>query len=79
MSRYIHLFDEGSVAFGLDHTCGYFLQLFNYKGDIIVDIESHPKPYSGAVRMDRVHIAEYLTALGVPCEMTDRIILDLEI
>ena len=79
MSRYVLEIEEGSVAYGLDKSCGYFMQLFNYRGVLILDIESNPPEWSDAVKMNRGDIAEYLNALGVPDEMTDRIILDLEI
>lgn len=78
MSRYQREIEEGVVAFGYDPMSGYFLQLFNYKGDMILEMESNPF-FKDQTPVNRVHIAEYLTALGVEIEFTDRIILDLPI
>ena len=77
MSRHIHKIEEGHVAYGLDHVIGYFLQVFNYKGDCVHEMETN-NPFSDTP-CHRVDIATYLKNCGVPKKVWMDIALDLPI
>lgn len=76
MSQHIHHFDEGTIVYGLDHAIGYFLTVFNYKGDVVWEMETN-NPLG-----DNVHrgaIATFLLYVKAPHKHYHNIFLDLPI